>query len=71
MSASPQAYREKLDDLEIYMQIILERYRDALVNYTVDVTNANNKERYMALKSQIELGYGRLFILQNSILNNK
>jgi hypothetical protein len=67
MSASPQAYREKLDDLEIYMQIILERYRDALVNYTVDVTNANNKERYMALKSQIELGYGRLFILQNSI----
>jgi len=67
MSASPQAYREKLEDLEIYMQIILERYRDALVNYTVDVTNANNKERYRALKSQIELGYGRLFILQNSI----
>ena len=67
MSASPQAYREKLEDLEIYMQIILERYRDALVNYTVDITNANNKERYMALKSQIELGYGRLFILQNSI----
>jgi hypothetical protein len=67
MSASPQAYREKLEDLEIYMQIILERYRNALVNYTVDVTNANNKERYRALKSQIELGYGRLFILQNSI----
>lgn len=67
MSVSPEAYRERLEDLEIYMNVILERYRDALINYTIDDSNNDNKERYRALKSQIELGYGRLFLLQNAV----
>lgn len=67
MSVLPQAYRERLEDLEIYMEIILERYRDALINYTIDDTNNDNRERYRALKAQIESGYGRLFILQNNV----
>jgi len=66
MTVLPQAYREQLDDLEIYMGIIKERYRTALINYTVD-DNEENKERYHEAKAQLELGYGRLFMLQNNI----
>ena len=66
MTVLPQAYREQLDDLEIYMGLIKERYRTALINYTVD-DNEENKERYDEIKAQLELGYGRLFMLQNNI----
>ena len=66
MTVLPQTYREQLDDLEIYMGIIRERYRAALIDYTVD-NNGENTERYRVAKAQLELGYGRLFILQNNI----
>ena len=36
MTVLPQAYRAQLEDLEIYMGLIKERYRTALINYTVD-----------------------------------
>ena len=66
MTVLPQTYREQLDDLEIYMGIIRERYRVALIDYTID-NNGENTERYRVAKAQLELGYGRLFILQNNI----
>ncbi len=67
MSVAPQSYRERLEDLEVYMSIILERYREALINHTVDDANADYAEQYRELKTQVELGYGRLFLLQNSV----
>lgn len=70
MSGTPQSYRERLGDLEVYMSIILERYREALINHTVDDANADYAEQYRELKIQIELGYGRLFLLQNAVENS-
>jgi hypothetical protein len=66
MPTTPQLYRQQLEDLEIYMGIILERYHLALTNSLAD-NSQHTQETYRARQSDLELGYGKLFMLQNDV----
>ena len=66
MTVSPQVYKSSLSDLEVYMGIILERYKNALINFNVQ-KNSQNEINYNNVKLQLDNGFSKLFILQNNV----
>lgn len=67
MPVTPADYKERVSNLKTMQKVVLENYKQSLINYKADPT-PDNKDIFEKNQNELETKlYNNLFILQNDV----